>query len=126
MPLFDTCIITASNEGQAEVFRTLLSKRVDQGLYPREIDFRVVADPPGGRVGSGGGTLWALIQYLGKDCPELADVGRRKILMIHAGGEARRLPVYGPEGKLFAPVPAPSSSILPPIVLDLELSLFFK
>ncbi len=126
MPLFDTCIITASNEGQAEVFRTLLSKRVDQGLYPREIDFRVVADPPGGRVGSGGGTLWALIQYLGKDSLSLADVGRRKILMIHAGGEARRLPVYGPEGKLFAPVPAASSSILPPIVLDLELSLFFK
>jgi galactokinase/mevalonate kinase-like predicted kinase len=46
--------------------------------------------------------------------------------MIHAGGESRRLPAYVPEGKIFAPVPVPSSSFLPPVVLDVELSLFLK
>ena len=53
-------------------------------------------------------------------------LSRRRILVIHAGGESRRLPAYVPEGKLFAPVPVPSSSFLPPVVLDVELSLFLK
>lgn len=53
MPIFDTCIITASSERQAEVFRGLIARRVERGLYPREIDFRVYADPPAGRIGSG-------------------------------------------------------------------------
>ena len=139
MPILDTCIITASNEHQASVFSTLLERRAHSGLYPREIDFRVFADPPAGRAGSGGGTIWALLSLLreegldliaGSD-PELprraADhLRQRRILVIHAGGESRRLPAYVPEGKLFAPVPVPSSSFLPPVVLDLELSLFLK
>ena len=65
MPIFDTCIITASGERQAEVFRALIARRVERGLYPREIDFRVYPDPPAGRVGSGGGTIWALTRLAG-------------------------------------------------------------
>ena len=49
-----------------------------------------------------------------------------KTLMIHAAGESRRLPSYVPEGKLFAPVSAPSSSSTAPVVLDLILSLYLK
>ena len=139
VPILDTCIITASNERQASVFRTLLRRRVDGGLYPREIDFRVFSDPPAGRAGSGGGTIWALLSLLreeGLDLPARSDpslarqaadhLQRRRILVIHAGGESRRLPAYVPEGKIFAPVPVPSSSFLPPVVLDVELSLFLK
>ena len=33
---------------------------------------------------------------------------------------------YAPEGVLFTPLPLPSSSIIPPVVLDLHLSLFLK
>ncbi|MGA2612688.1 MAG: L-fucokinase [Spirochaetia bacterium] len=139
MPILDTCIITASDERQAEVFRKLLQRRRERGLYPREIDFRVYSDPRAGRAGSGGGTIWALLNLLrdegldlngnrGKSGLEEADsrLSSRRILMIHAGGESRRLPCYVPEGKIFAPVPAPSSSFLPPVVLDMELSLFLK
>ena len=46
--------------------------------------------------------------------------------MIHAAGESRRLPSYVPEGKLFAPVSAPSSSSTAPVVLDLILTLYLK
>ena len=46
--------------------------------------------------------------------------------MLHAGGESRRLPLYATEGKLFAPVPAPSSSVFSPVVFDLELGLFLR
>ena len=47
MQLFDTVLITASSEAQAAAFRRLIARRQEHGLYPREIDFEVVADPPG-------------------------------------------------------------------------------
>ncbi len=125
MPIFDCCLITASDERQARVFRSLVEARRRAGLYPREIDFRVYADPPGGRVGSGGGTVWALSRYV-EEAGAASVLGSGSVLLVHAGGESRRLPAYVPEGKLFAPLPAPSSSHLPPVVLDLELGLFMK
>jgi len=75
------------------------------------LKFIVVHDPPAGRVGSGGGTLHALSQ--------LPD--DRSTLLIHAGGESRRLPAWAPEGKLFAPVPVPSSTVQPPVLLDIRI-----
>ncbi len=139
MPIPDTCVITASDERQAGVFRKLLARRIQRGLYPREIDFRVYSDPPAGRAGSGGGSIWALLTLLKEEGLDLtggcatddlenaaARLCSRRILVMHAGGESRRLPCFVPEGKIFAPVPAPSSSLLPPVVLDVELTLFLK
>jgi galactokinase/mevalonate kinase-like predicted kinase len=126
MNIFDTCIITASDEAQAEVFRALIRRRIEAGLYPREIDFLVRADPPEGRVGSGGGTLLAfgdLAERAGRGCGSL---GGTRALVVHAGGESRRLPAYVPEGKLFAPLPSPSSALVQPVVLDHTLSLFLR
>jgi galactokinase/mevalonate kinase-like predicted kinase len=135
--IFDTCVITASDEAQAETFRTLIARRVEGGLYPREIAFKVYPDPPEGRVGSGGGTLLALLSLVREESGGLENTGGsmdavsaffadRSILVLHAGGESRRLPAYFPEGKLFAPVPSPSSSSFCPVILDHQLSLFLK
>ncbi len=128
MNLFDICIITASSPKQAKVFQALLERRKSAGLYPREIDFKVYSDPVKGRIGSGGGTLLAihnlLKDYNIKDSLEFFCT--HKILILHAGGESRRLPCYAPEGKLFAPIPVGSSSIMPPVVLDVQLNLFLK
>jgi fucokinase / fucose-1-phosphate guanylyltransferase len=128
MQLFDTVLITAASERQAEAFRRLIGRRLDHGLYPRELAFEVVADPPGGRVGTGGGTLWALSGLLERRGPGDPDgfLGSQRILLVHAGGESRRLPCYAPEGKLFAPLPLPSSALLPPVLLDAQLGLFLK
>ncbi len=128
MQLFDIVLITAASERQAEAFRSLIARRQNAGLYPREIAFEVVADPAGGRVGTGGGTLWALAQLLERREPDDSAefLGRQRILLIHAGGESRRLPCYASEGKLFAPLPLPSSALLPPVVLDAQLGLFLK
>ncbi len=128
MSILDTCIITASTPRQAEQFRTLIRRRVDHGLYPREIDFRVYSDPESGRVGSGGGTLLAL-KSLMEDCGNAADADffdGRRVLIVHAGGESRRMPAYVPEGKIFSPVPVAASSVFPPVILDLQLTLFLK
>ncbi|HXY38151.1 MAG TPA: L-fucokinase, partial [Vicinamibacteria bacterium] len=127
MHLFDTVLVTASSEPQAEAFRALVRRRLEHGLYPRELQFEVVADPPGGRVGTGGSTLWALralLQRRGGSAEAL--FSRERLLLIHAGGESRRLPCYAPEGKLFSPLPLASSALLPPVVLDAQLALFCK
>jgi galactokinase/mevalonate kinase-like predicted kinase len=127
MTLFDFCLITAPSEKQAADFRRLIARRVQHELYPREVDFRVYADPPG-RAGSGGGTLVALERLLEEEgaADARAFFSARRILIVHAGGESRRLPCFAPEGKLFCPLPAESSSILPPVALDLQLALYFK
>lgn len=128
MNLFSHCVLTASDERQAEAFRSLLSRRIRHGLYPREIAFHVYPDPPG-RVGSGAGTLWALHRLyadIGYDPLTGGDAGAPSVLVLHAAGESRRLPVFAPEGKLFAPVPVASSSVLPPVVLDLQLALYLR
>jgi galactokinase/mevalonate kinase-like predicted kinase len=91
------------------------------------VAFRVYADPPG-RAGSGGGTLWALERLLREEgaADARAFFGAHRVLVVHAGGESRRLPCFAPEGKLFCPLPVESSSILPPVALDLQLALYFK
>ncbi len=127
MRLFDTVLITAASAGQAEAFRKLILRRQESELYPRELGFEVVADPPGGRVGTGGGTLWALSELVRRSGePPESFFASRRILLIHAGGESRRLPCYAPEGKLFAPLPLASSAVLPPVALDAQLGLFLE
>lgn len=123
MSIFNTCIITTFSEKQAEVYRTLIRKRIDHGLYPPMINFLVYADPQGGNIGSGGATILALKRYLQNRKEEIDD---ETILIIHAGKKHSQIPFYAPEGVLFTPLPLPSSSIFSPVVLDLHLSLFLK
>ena len=127
-------VITASNPSQAAMYRQLVQARVDAGLYPARVAFRFYSDPPGGRVGSGGGTLLALLALLrDEDGGSTAPLAQRaasffaahRVLLLHAGGESRRLPCYVPEGKLFAPLALPSSSSLAPVVLDALLTVYF-
>jgi len=140
-PPFDYCVITASTLAQARLYASLVRRRIDCGMYPDELQFRFYSDPQKGRVGSGGGTLVALkalfVQETGRapfgpdgiDEPAIrAFFGKLRVLILHAGGESRRLPCYVPEGKLFGPlsVAAVSSVDCPPVVLDLLLSLYFK
>lgn len=123
MSIFNTCIITTFSEKQAELYRILIRKRIDHGLYPPMINFLVYADPPEGDIGSGGATILALKRYLRSRNTETDD---ETILIINAGKKHSRIPFYAPEGVLFTPLPLPSSSIIPPVVLDLHLSLFLK
>ncbi len=67
-----------------------------------EGEWFATSDPAGCKVGSGGGTAWLLRQWLESD--PSASLSRRKII-IHAGGQSRRLPSYAPVGKILTPVP---------------------
>lgn len=123
MSMFNTCIITTFSEKQADVYRKLIKKRIDHGLYPPVINFLVYADPQQGNIGSGGATILALKKYQQKGGFRRED---EKILIIHAGKKHYQIPFFAPEGILFTPLPLPSSSVNPPVVLDLHLSLFLK
>lgn len=58
-------------------------------------------DPVGKKLGSGGGTTWLLQQYEQSDCFDKDE----KRLILHAGGQSRRLPAYAPSGKILTPIP---------------------
>lgn len=65
-------------------------------------------DPVGRKLGSGGGTTWLLESCYAEQggvrtFDEWLAADRR--LILHAGGQSRRLPAYAPSGKVLTPVP---------------------
>ena len=69
-------------------------------------------DPVGKKLGSGGGTTWLMRQaYMAEEQSEyngcsFADwLAREKRIILHAGGQSRRLPAYAPSGKILTPIP---------------------
>ncbi len=64
-------------------------------------------DPPGQQLGSGGGTAYVLEQAW-RESGEVSFsrwLGTSGKLVLHGGGESRRLPPYAAPGKLFIPIP---------------------
>lgn len=101
--LWDYVILTASNEQQAEGFRTQINERVKDGKLPQSTHYAVLPDPDGVRVGSGGATL-GVIKYIAER-EGSADFSQKRILVIHSGGDSKRVPQYSALGKLFSPIP---------------------
>ena len=98
------------------------------GADPQE--YFCTNDPVGRKLGSGGGTTWLL-----ERCHEAWGDGRdfaswlasdRRIL-LHAGGQSRRLPAYAPSGKILTPIPVfrwERGQRLSQTLLDLQLPLY--
>jgi len=59
-PPWDAVVLTCATESQATAAREELSRRRALGLFPAGCLLLALADPPPGRVGSGGATLLAL------------------------------------------------------------------
>jgi len=112
MSCVDHLILTAANPTQARGYEAQLSLRESQGRLRRCGAWQVVSDPGGKRVGSGGSTLWVLFEIARRRLAETADAdslealfaGRRS-LIIHSGGDSRRLCAYAAQGKVFTPLP---------------------
>ena len=69
-------------------------------------------DPIGVKLGSAGGTTWLLqAAYSDEKAGSPHEVSfddwlsKERRLLLHAGGQSRRLPSYGPSGKILTPIP---------------------
>ena len=101
LPLWDYVILTASNEEQAASYRTQIQYRLDHNMLPASTHYAVLPDPDGKRVGSGGATL-NVLRYVHENAGSFEN---QRILVIHSGGDSKRVPQYSACGKLFSPVP---------------------
>lgn len=74
------------------------------GLNP--IEWFATSDPEGMKVGSGGGTAWALYRHAQSRHVDFQQyLSAEKHIVVHGGGQSRRLPAYAPSGKVLTPVP---------------------
>lgn len=81
--------------------------------YPKS-EWFCTNDPIDHKLGSGGGTTWLLTQAYENEMAH-SDANNQKTfdewlssekrLLLHAGGQSRRLPAYAPSGKILTPVP---------------------
>ena len=100
---WDWIVLTAANAHQAETYRIQLEKRRLEHRLPLNTQFLVVPDFEDKRVGSGGATLNVLRELAQRQRP--SQIFEQRILVIHSGGDSKRIPQYSACGKLFAPVP---------------------
>ena len=94
-------------------------------------DYFCTSDPIGHRLGSGGGTTWIL-----EECHRASEssaepfenwLAGQKRIILHAGGQSRRLPSYAPSGKILTPVPVfrwERGQSITQTLLDLQLPLY--
>ncbi len=67
-----------------------------------------ISDPVGARLGSGGGTTWLIEACRQNEAPQIPVkewLAKEKRILLHAGGQSRRLPGYAPSGKILTPIP---------------------
>ena len=72
-----------------------------------EEEFFCTCDPEGHRIGSGGGSAWLLMEAFRQSRKAQFDewLSSEKRILLHAGGQSRRLPSYAPSGKILTPIP---------------------
>lgn len=87
-------------------------------------------DPVGHKLGSGGGTTWLLEACHRHWAPEMdfdSWLKSDRRILLHAGGQSRRLPSYAPSGKILTPIPVfrwERGQRLSQTLLDLQLPLY--
>ena len=120
---WDYLIVTAANAIQAAAYEAQIQLRRRIGQLAEVGSVLVVADREGKRIGSGGSTVDCLRHVVDRERrdPSLsaeAILSRLRILIVHAGGDSRRLPAYSACGKIFVPLPGESYTALGSTLFD--------
>ena len=104
--IWDYVVLTASNEEQASIYRSEIEYRLRLKQLPARTKYLVLPDPDGKRVGSGGATLNVLKAIAEREQKDEKNFFKGlRVLVIHSGGDSKRIPQYSTCGKLFSPVP---------------------
>jgi fucokinase len=126
---WDYLIVTAANDQQAASYRSQIQTRRKLAYLSQVREVLVVPDAGGQRVGSGGSTLQCIREVLDREAAAdnaEATLRRLRILIVHAGGDSRRLPAYSPRGKIFVPLPGEARSGLTPTLFDRLVPAFLS
>jgi fucokinase len=108
---FGWLVLTAANARQAAAYDALLAPRIGRGPLAGCRGACAVADAHDTRIGSGAATVLALAEVARrilrvKPARTISGLfAGERVLVLHSGGDSRRLPMYAVEGKLFAPIP---------------------
>lgn len=93
-------------------------------------EYYCTSDPIGSKLGSGGGTNWLLSschKAWASDQDFSQWISQEKRILLHAGGQSRRLPAYAPSGKILTPIPVfrwKRGQKISQNLLDLQLPLY--
>ncbi|XP_050385253.1 bifunctional fucokinase/fucose pyrophosphorylase [Argentina anserina] len=121
---WDAIVLTAASPEQAELYHWQLNRAKRMGRIAPSTVTLAVPDPLGQRIGSGAATLHAIhslaLHFRSSRGPnsQVADGGndddlqhmvsyiaKKHILLLHAGGDSKRVPWANPMGKVFLPLP---------------------
>ncbi|KAH0728803.1 hypothetical protein KY284_004668 [Solanum tuberosum] len=123
VPTWDAIVLTAASPEQAQLYEWQLKRAKRMGRIADSTVTLAVPDPHGQRIGSGAATLHAILELakhyqrlsLESQCrnsqrkepsPSFIDlIAKKHILLLHAGGDSKRVPWANPMGKVFLPLP---------------------
>ncbi|XP_023746428.1 bifunctional fucokinase/fucose pyrophosphorylase isoform X1 [Lactuca sativa] len=131
VPTWDAIVLTAASPEQAALYEWQLKRAVRLGRISDSTVTLAVPDPEGHRIGSGAATLNAILalanhynaSQVANNCSDgcyvvpdessenevstsMVNLIRKKhILLLHAGGDSKRVPWANPMGKVFLPLP---------------------
>ncbi|XP_077519090.1 fucose-1-phosphate guanylyltransferase-like isoform X2 [Amblyomma americanum] len=116
---WDAVVLSAADEDQASAFCVQISQRKKGNLIPL-VQYHVFSDPPGQKIDSGGATLHVLEQLHKIYGDER--LSQMRILLMHAGGQSKRLPSHSVLGKLFALLPIAAHTQIQ--MFDLKMAMY--
>ncbi|EOA14811.1 hypothetical protein CARUB_v10028118mg [Capsella rubella] len=129
VPTWDAIVLTAASPEQAELYNWQLRRAKRMGRIASSTVTLAVPDPDGKRIGSGAATLNAIhalarhyeklgfhpppeVEVANGTCPTESPpkswvrfLSEKHVLMLHAGGDSKRVPWANPMGKVFLPLP---------------------
>uniref|UniRef100_A0A2N9IZ06 GDP-fucose pyrophosphorylase domain-containing protein n=1 Tax=Fagus sylvatica TaxID=28930 RepID=A0A2N9IZ06_FAGSY len=131
VPTWDAIVLTAASPDQAHLYDWQLNRAKRLGRISPSTLTLSVPDPDGHRIGSGAATLNAIhalaahYQLVSTDYDSnsgysmphqssnnqlplmsmVSFMAKRHVLLLHAGGDSKRVPWANPMGKVFLPLP---------------------
>eukprot|EP00850_Spirogloea_muscicola_P008635 SM000046S16416 [mRNA] locus=s46:535011:542266:- [translate_table: standard] len=127
MPPWDAVVLTAASPAQAGLYAAQLAEARRCGRLAATTAALAVPDPDGCRIGSGGATfntIRGLVAHIteqsgstiGSSSASVAStavaavekLASMAVLLVHAGGDSKRVPWANPAGKPFVPLPLPT------------------
>lgn len=122
---WDIVVITASNIEQAKTYELQIDFRLKNNLLPKNTQYIVLPDIEGKRIGSGGATF-NVLRHIVEIYNDINIFKKKKVLIIHSGGDSKRIPQYSSCGKLFSPTPREinnnrSSTLFDELIISLSM-----